>query len=422
VPRHRANVRSLAYTTIFSTTVEQLTRQTQCILVGGGPAGVVAGLLLARRGVDVTLLEMHKDFDRDFRGDTIHASTLEVLDQLGLAEQLHALPHSKMRGVTLHTPTRAIEIVNFGRLKTRYPYIMIMPQAQFLAFLSEHAQRYSTFHLHMGAQVTEILRRRDQVFGVRCAVDGVETELRAPLTVACDGRFSRVRRILKIDGAGQAPPMDVAWLRLPRRAEDGFESGAFYVGNGHMIVMFNRMDAWQLGYVFPKGDFHAVKERGIESFRRSIGALVPWLADRVDAISAWHDVHLLPVKSDRLAQWHHPGVLFIGDAAHVMSPVFGVGINYAIADAVELVNVLGDDLSHGRAPDAALAAFQARRERPTRIIQRMQGLAQRHVVRRALAEREFDLPLIAKILLRVPGLRDVPARIVAQGLTPLKIA
>ena len=277
-----------------------MTQQTQCILVGGGPAGVIAGLLLARRGVDVTLLEMHRDFDRDFRGDTIHASTLDVLDQLGLAEPLHALPHTKMRGVTLHTQTRAIEVVNFGRLKTRYPYIMIMPQARFLEFLVEQAQRYPSFHLRMGAQVTEILRRRDQVFGVRFKSDGVEAELTAPLTVACDGRFSRVRRILQIDGVGQAPPMDVAWLRLPRRAEDGFESGAFYVGNGHMLVIFNRLDAWQIGYVFPKGDFHAVKERGIEQFRQSIGDLVPWLADRVTSIAAWHDVHLLPIKSDRL--------------------------------------------------------------------------------------------------------------------------
>lgn len=398
-----------------------MNQETQCILVGGGPAGVIAGLLLARRGVDVTLLEMHRDFDRDFRGDTIHASTLEMLDQIGLADELHALPHTKMRGVTLHTPTRAIEMVNFGRLKTRYPYMMIMPQAQFLEFLAQHARRYPTFHLQLGAQVTDILRHRDQVFGVVYAADGAQAELRAPLTVACDGRFSRVRRILRIDGTGQAPPMDVAWLRLPRRAEDGFESGAFYVGNGHMLVMLNRLDSWQLGYVFPKGDFHAVKEQGIESFRASIGALVPWLSDRAATIAEWRDVHLLPVHSDRLDVWHHPGVLFIGDAAHVMSPVFGVGINYAIADAVEFVNVLSEHLLQGRAPDAALAEVQTRRERPTRIIQRMQGVAQQNIVRRALAGREFDLPLIARVLLRIPGLRDVPARIIAQGLTPLRI-
>jgi len=403
-------------------TVAMSVTQTQCIVVGAGPAGVFTSLLLARRGVDVTLLEMHRDFDRDFRGDTVHASTLAVLDQIGLAEPLLALPHAKMRSITLNTPSGAIQMVDFSRLKTRFPYVMIIPQHVFLDFLTTQARAHHTFHLRLGAQVVDVLKHRERIVGVRYIEDGVERELRAPLTVACDGRFSRMRKIMRLDSIAQSPPMDVAWLRLPRRDEDGHDTGVFYIGGGRMLVMFNRPDTWQIGYALPKGNFAHVKALGLEEFRKSIGQLAPWISDRTDAIRDWHDVHLLSVKSDRLARWYYPGVMFIGDAAHVMSPVFGVGINYAIADAVELVNVATDALLRGHVSQSVLAQVQRRRERPTRIIQRLQGVAQERIVSRALAGREFNLPWPIRALRHVPRLRDVPARIIATGLTPLKLA
>jgi 2-polyprenyl-6-methoxyphenol hydroxylase-like FAD-dependent oxidoreductase len=380
-----------------------MSNETRCCIVGAGPAGMFLALLLARRGVTVTVLELHRDLDRDFRGDTVHASTLEVLDQIGLADRLLALPHAKMRQVTLHTAARTLELVDFSRLKTRFPYVMVMPQVVFLNYLHEQAKSYPGFRCVLGAQ-------------------GEEHELRADLVIAADGRFSRLRKLAGLEAESLSPPMDVCWFRLPREASDGHEAGGFFVGQGRMLIALPRSDEWQIGYVFPKGDFKTLRESGIQAFRDSIAATAPWLAGRTDVIHGWERVHLLTVSSDRLPTWHRPGLLCIGDAAHVMSPVGGVGINAAIGDAVEAANVLTRPLLDAVAPgEAALAEVQRRREVPTRIIQGLQARIQDTVVSRALRDEEFHLPLPARLILATPGLRNLPPRIFAQGIKPLRL-
>lgn len=397
--------------------------ESGCIIVGGGPGGVLLALLLARKGVEVTLLEMHRDFDRDFRGDTVHASTLEVLDQIGLADPLHALPHVKMQRMQLNTTTRVIDLTDLSRLKTKFPYVMIMPQSEFLGFLCEHAETHPSFHRIMGAQVVDLLRDGDAVAGVRYRLDHEEHELRAPLTVAADGRFSRLRKLVGFEGTPLSPPMDVAWFRVSRRPDDSAheQGGAFYIRFGRFLVMMTRPAQWQIGYVFPKGDFQALRDRGIEEFRASVAQVVPWLADRVDEIASFSDVHLLKVGADRLPLWHRPGLLFIGDAAHVMTPVGGIGINYAVGDAVEAANVLTAPLLDGSVDDTHLAEVQRRREKPTRRAQRMQSLIQDNLIGRALGNQAFTLPLPARIALRIPIIRDIPAGIIARGFGRLKL-
>ena len=392
------------------------TFETSCCIVGGGPAGAVLALILARQKIPVVLVEAHEDFERDFRGDTIHPSVLEILDELGLAEQLHAFRHSKIRTAAFQTPAGALTILDFGRLKTRFPYIMIIPQAQFLEFITTEAKRHTNFQLRMGARVEELIEEDGEVRGVRYEDDAGVHEIRARLTVGADGRSSRVRHLTGMEPVKSSPPMDVLWFRLPRKPEDP-EGVVGRFSGGHGVAMLDRLDQWQVAYIILKGSFKEVRAAGLEALRQSIASIVPEFADRVGHLTEWKQVALLSVESSRLKEWYKPGLLLIGDAAHVMSPVGGVGINYAIQDAVVAANVLAEPLRAGQVELRHLREVQRQREWPTRFIQAVQSFVQRQLIANALRSNQpLQIPLIARLLLRVPFLRTLPARLIAFGL------
>ncbi len=393
----------------------------QCCIVGAGPAGLLLALLLARKGISVKLLELHHDLDRDFRGDTVHASTLEILDQINLAEKALELPHAKMRALSINTPKRSIEVVRFSRLKTKFPYVAMMPQEHFLNFLLEEAGRFDNFEMHFGTAVTGLTEKDGTVTGISARRGEEDFTISADLVVACDGRFSRMRKFAGLEGVESSPPMDVAWIRIDLQPEDAEEAGAFYTANGRICILLTREHEWQLGYVFPKGDYNEIKQQGIEALQEDIGQIVPWLRGRITEVDDFSKVHLLNVKSDRLTTWHKPGLLLIGDAAHVMSPVGGVGINYAINDAVEAANVLIPSFATGAPDETHLAEIQARRFPPTKKIQDIQTFAQKNIVALALQNKDFDVPLPGKIILGTPFLRDIPARVIALGITQVRL-
>jgi 2-polyprenyl-6-methoxyphenol hydroxylase-like FAD-dependent oxidoreductase len=394
---------------------EGRSRETTCCVVGGGPAGVILSLLLARKGVRVTLLEAHDNFDRDFRGDTIHPSVLELLDEIGLAERLHRLPHAKIHTGALMTSRGPVTLADFRRLKTRFPYIMMLPQKDFLAYVAAEAERYPSFRLLMGARAEELIEEGGVVRGVVYEDDKGRTELRASLTVAADGRGSRLRHLGGFEQVKTSPPMDILWFRVPRRAEDP-EGGLAYFGGGHMLVMLNRGEQWQAAYVILKGSSAQVRAAGLETLRRNLADLVPQYAERFEGLRDWKQVSMLSVESSRVKRWYRPGLLLIGDAAHVMSPVGGVGINYAIMDAAEAANVLAAPLLEGTLNEDHLREVQRRREWPTRLIQSIQKRIQKRVIAAALDPNStFRIPLALRLLLSLPGLRDLPARVIGLG-------
>ena len=407
----------------------QEVKRTTCCIVGGGPGGAVLALLLARKGISVTLLEAHPDFDREFRGDTVHPSVMEIMDELGLADWLLELRHSKIRNFTLQTVAGPFTPVDLSRLNTKFPYITMMPQTSFLEFITTEAGRYPNFRLVMGARVQELAEEDEVIRGVRYQSrerDGSHSvhEVRAILTVGADGRGSRMRRLAGFEPIKTSPPMDVLWFKVPRKEGDP-EGAMARFGRGHIAILLDRFDYWQAGYVIPKGTFPQLRHEGMETLRRDFAELIPDFADRVEHLKDWRQVSLLSVESSRCSRWYRPGLLLIGDAAHVMSPVGGVGINYAIQDAVVAANVLAgplkDSQEHLKDLDTKyLAAVQRRREWPTRIIQRFQALIQRAVLAPTLRSNEpFAPPAFLRLLLRVPILRAIPARIIAFGVWPV---
>jgi 2-polyprenyl-6-methoxyphenol hydroxylase-like FAD-dependent oxidoreductase len=390
----------------------------QCVVAGGGPAGMMLGLLLARAGVRVVVLEKHADFLRDFRGDTIHPSTLEVMYELGVLEAFLERPHQEVRELIGRVAGELVTIADLAHLPTRCRFLVLMPQWDFLDFLAEQARALPTFELRMQTGVTGLIEEGGRVAGVRVSGPEGPQEIRADLVVGADGRRSVVRECARLAVDSFGAPIDVLWLRLSRRPDDPAQALGNVQG-GHILVMLDRGDYWQCAFVIPKGGFEEIQRRGIDAFRADIAAVVPFMRDRVAELRDWSDIKLLTVLVDRLRRWHVPGLLCIGDAAHAMSPIGGVGINLAIQDAVAAANVLAEPLRQGRCSDEDLARVQRRRELPTRVIQRIQVFAQARVIGPALGGKgPQQLPFALKLLRWFPVLRRIPARLVGVGIRP----
>jgi 2-polyprenyl-6-methoxyphenol hydroxylase-like FAD-dependent oxidoreductase len=379
---------------------------------------MVLGLLLARAGIDVVVLEKHNDFLRDFRGDTIHPSTLEVMHELGLLNEFLERPHQEARLLTAFIGDVPVPLADFSRLPTHCQFLAFMPQWDFLNFVAEHAAHYPAFHLRMEAEVTELLEEAGRVVGVRALTPGGPLEVRAELTVGADGRHSTVRQRAGLEVEDLGAPIDVLWMRISRRPSDP-DQPLGRVGAGKFFVMLYRGDYWQCGYVIPKGGIEEIKRQGLESFRAAIAEIAPFLHDRVSELTSWDDIKLLTVAVDRLRRWYRAGLLCIGDAAHAMSPVGGVGINLAIQDAVATANTLGGPLRQGSVTMGDLHQVQRRRLFPTRVTQRLQVFIQDRIIGRVLAGRgpaKVAWPL--KLMQRFPRLRGIPARVIGVGIRP----
>ena len=393
-------------------------RSVTCCIAGGGPAGMMAGFLLARAGVEVLVLEKHADFLRDFRGDTIHPSTLQVMHELGLLDEFLRLPHQKAEELVGQVGDTVLRIADFRHLPTKCKFIAFMPQWDFLDFLADHARRLPKFGLMMRAEAEELIEERGRVVGLRARTAEGDLEIRADLVIGADGRRSTVRAKAGLVSRELGAPIDVLWFRIARRDSDPNETfGRFDTGS--LMVLINRGDYWQCGYVIPKGGVDQLREAGLPVLQARLAQLLPFLADRVGALDAWDKLNLLTVAVDRLERWHRPGLLCIGDAAHAMSPVGGVGVNLAVQDAVATANILAGALRERRLTETDLALVQRRREFPARATQRMQIAIQNRVISPVLAASEkLSVPLPLRLAAAVPWLRRFPARLIGMGVRP----
>jgi len=391
---------------------------TRCCIAGGGPAGIMLGYLLARSGIDVVVLEKHKDFFRDFRGDTIHPSTLTVLNELGLLDEFLKLRHSEVRKIAGIVSGQLVRFVDLKYVPGPCKFVAFIPQWDFLNFLAEHARRFPGFHLLMATEARELIYSEGKVAGVVANSEGEELRINAGLTVAADGRSSGLRDQAGGEVIEVGAPIDALWFRLSKRPGDTHETFGNIVAGG-ILVAIDRFDYYQCAMVIKKGGFDALQSRGLDSFRQQVARVAPFLADRVDELKSWDDIKLLTVAVNRLKRWYRPGLLFIGDAAHAMSPVGGIGINLAIQDAVATSNILTASLLRGVPGEADLKRVQGRRESPTRRTQALQVFIQDRLLNRVLdSSSKISLPWFLRLFNWLPFLRAIPARAIGIGFRP----
>jgi 2-polyprenyl-6-methoxyphenol hydroxylase-like FAD-dependent oxidoreductase len=393
-------------------------RHVRCCIVGGGPAGMMLGFLLARAGVETLVLEKHADFLRDFRGDTIHPSTLEVVYELGLLEDFLSRPHERIERVSVDVGGVPLQVADLTHLPTHCKFIALMPQWDFLDFLADHARPFPHFHLMMQAEAVDLIQADGRVTGVKVKTPQGALDVHADLVVGADGRRSIIRDKAGLTVMDIGAPMDVLWMRISRRPGDpGQLQGR--IAPGELLALIDRNTYWQCAYVIPKGSFEQIRQKGLDALRAAIAKLAPYLADRVEELRSWDDVKLLTVAVDRLKDWEKPGLLCIGDAAHAMSPIGGIGINLAIQDAVAAANILGPLLKQGPVEEAQLALVQKRREPPTRLTQGLQVLVQKRLIQGVLGSQgSIAPPRWVRMFFSLPFARRIPARVIGMGFRP----
>ncbi len=403
--------------------VPEIPSNTQVCIIGGGPAGVIAAYLFALRGVSVVLLEGENNFDREFRGDTFHASSLEILDQLGFADDVVKLCNSKVGQLNFKTSELSLQVADFAGMNSKYPFVGIIPQVKFLNYMVRKAGALPDFNIIMGAKVKELKQIDGKVTGVKYKKGGEEFELDSLLTIGADGRGSSTRRLANIKLGKTSPPMDVLWFRVSIPKDTALkESVDIRVGSGSMVVMVNRGDYIQCGYIIMKGSYKELRNEGIEHFQNEVKGLAPELSSTISEVNDWKQCAILSVTTGRVEQWYQDGLLLIGDAAHIMSPVGGVGINYAIQDAVATVNLLVDPIKEERLNVSDLAKVQSRREPAVKFIQTFQTFAQKRVVADALkSDKPFSPPLPLKIVSKLPFMRKRIAKFLAYGNCPERV-